>query len=144
MPLPLESENVSVQNGRWGEDMACNFLRAKGYQIIERNVFPCPNDQRLEIDIIAYEIAKDEIVFVEVKQHRTHSPYESRLRSINRRKLKNLRLACNAYRRANHIEKGYRFDVVEIYGEPSSDRPEIDHLEDVRLFVTQPKFVKWS
>ena len=138
-----ENPTLGGRNGRWGEDRACDYLRACGYEIFERNVNPCVRDGRLEIDIVAYERASDTLVFVEVKQHKSHSPFQSRLRSVDKRKLRNLRLACNAWRRTNGWRTGYRFDVIEIYGEPGGVRPVIDHIEDVALFTPKNQFINW-
>ena len=138
-----ENGTVATRHGRWGEDRACDFLRAKGYEIFERNSTPYARDERLEIDIVAYERKTDTLVFVEVKQHKIRSPYAMRLQSVNQRKLNALRPACNAWRRANHWQSGYRFDVIEIYGEPGKGLPEIDHIEEVAMFNDRKKFINW-
>jgi putative endonuclease len=49
--------------GQIGEDLAENYLRANSYEIIGRNF----RIGHLEIDIIAKDQQKDEIVFFEVK-----------------------------------------------------------------------------
>ena len=93
-----EADNISVRHGEWGEDVATEFLRRAGYEIIERNSRPVKRDQRLDIDIVAYDLRNNSVVFVEVKQHAKHSPFEKRLRSVDRRKKNNLLRACNAWR----------------------------------------------
>jgi len=143
MPRLRENGNLGVRHGRWGEDIACEFLRAKGYEIFERNVTPCDRDGRLEIDIVAYDRVNDTVVFVEVKQHGDHSPFERRLRSVDRRKLRNLLIVCNAWRRKNHWETGYRFDVVEVFGAPETRCTGIDHIENVRLFGRNGEYINW-
>ena len=141
----LRSEsNQGVLPGAWGEDVAAEYLRRGGFEIIERNTQPVRDDQRLEIDIVAWERKTDTIVFVEVKQHATLSPYARRLRSVDRRKRENLRRACNAWRRTNRWHGAYRFDVIEIYGTPEGGRPVIDHIERVELFARRGRFVKWA
>ena len=141
----LRSEsNLGVLHGAWGEDVAAEYLRRGGFEIIERNTQPVRDDQRLEIDIVAWERKTDTIVFVEVKQHATLSPYARRLRSVDRRKRENLRRACNAWRRTNRRHGAYRFDVIEIYGTPDGGRPVIDHIERVELFARRGRFVKWA
>ena len=140
--LPRETDNVGVLHGLWGEAMAVDYLRRHGYEIVERNSRPVMEDERLEIDIIAWDRRKDEMVFVEVKQHAKPSPYARRLQSVNRRKRQNLRRACNAWRRVNKWHGNFRFDVIEIYGTPG-DRPEIDHVPHVELFAKRGRFVKW-
>ena len=143
MPRLRDNGNLGVSHGLWGEWIACEFLRAKGYEIFERNVTPYDRDRRLEIDIVAYERASDTLVFVEVKQHKEHSPFGTRLRSVDKRKLRNLRIAFNAWRRANHWEEGCRFDVLEVYGTPETGVRAVDHIEGVRLFNENCKHIDW-
>jgi len=134
--------NVGVEHGAWGEDVAVERLRLEGLQIVDRNVRPC-RDQRLEIDVIAYDHASNAMVFVEVKQHAKHAEGERRIRSVDREKLRRLRRACNAWRRYNRWQGNYRFDVVEVFGTPGS-RPEIDHVRQVNLFTPPLRFVRWD
>lgn len=138
-------ENPSVARGRWGEDIAAEWLRTRGYTIVERNVRPSRLDARLEIDIVAYERAHDTMVFVEVKQHARRTEYDTLLRSVNARKRNLMRRACRAWLRANKWGGAYRFDVIEVYGEPETRRRvEIDHVERVRLFSQPSGFVNWN
>lgn len=139
-----EIPNVGVEHGRWGEDVAADFLRRRGYIIVERNVRPCKADERLEIDIVAYSREADAIVFVEVKQHAEHSDFESRLRSIDRRKRMLMRRVCRSWLMVHKWAGAYRFDVIEVFGTPDSkESPEIDHIERVDIFVGRGKFVNW-
>lgn len=139
-----EAVNVGVAHGAWGEDVAAEYLRRGGFEIVERNTRPVERDSRLEIDLVAWDRKADTMVFVEVKQHATLSPYARRLRSVDRRKRENLRRACNAWRRTNKWHGAYRFDVIEIYGTPEGGRPVIDHIEHVELFARRGRFVKWN
>lgn len=142
---PLAGANPSVARGMWGEDIAAEWLRTRGYAIVERNVRPSRRDARLEIDIVAYERAHDTIVFVEVKQHARRTEYDRLLRSVNARKRNLMRRACRAWLRTNKWGGAYRFDVIEVYGEPDSRRRvEIDHVERVRLFSQPSGFVNWN
>ena len=67
MPQRHKAPNVGVEHGAWGEDVAVEYLRIHGYEIVDRNVHPCRRDQRLEIDVIAYDRMFDVMAFVEVK-----------------------------------------------------------------------------
>lgn len=129
--------------GEWGEDVATEFLRRGGYQIVDRNARPVEADARYEIDIVAYDHLYDTMVFFEVKQHATRSPYQRRLRNINKRKRQALRRACNAWRRANKWKGDFRFDVIEVYGVPGC-KAEIDHIPHVELFAHKGRFVHWE
>ena len=139
-----ESTIVAKRNGAWGEEVAAVYLKSHGFEIIDRNSRPHVKDARLEIDIVAWERSTDTMVFVEVKQHRQVSQYARRLRSIDRQKKQNLRKVCNCWRRVNGWEGAFRFDVVEVYGEPDAGRPLVDHIENVELFPRRGRFVKWS
>lgn len=141
--MPPEAVNLGVRHGAWGETCAVEYLRLKGYEILDRNVHPVARDRRLEIDIVAYELASDTLVFVEVKQHAAVSPFQRRLRAIDRRKRLNLKRAFNAWRLVNRWEGGYRFDVIEIYGTPGRVRPVVDHIEGVDLLAPREKQVHW-
>ena len=88
--LRSRSENIGVAHGQWGEDVAVETLRLKGYIIVDRNSRPCPWNRRLEIDIVAYDKSADAMVFIEVKQHATHVALERRIRSVDKKKLANL------------------------------------------------------
>ena len=137
--------NESAAHGAWGEQIAARWLRQKGLTVLERNVRPYVRDQRLEIDIVSYEPSTKTVVFVEVKQHKAYSTYQSRLRSIDERKCRLLRRACNAWLRRRHWHGAYRFDVIEVYGSPEAhDLPRVDHIERVRLFTPRGFFVDWS
>lgn len=135
--------NVGVRHGAWGEDVAADYLRRAGFEIVERNPHPVAEDARLEIDIVAWERESDTMVFVEVKQHSHFSPYARRLQSVTRRKMENLYRACQAWRRMNRWRGGYRLDVIEVYGVPEGGRPILDHVENVALFAKRGRFVRW-
>ena len=139
-----DAANVGVRNGAWGEAGAAEHLRRDGYQIVDRNSCPVDRDRRLEIDLVAWDPKSDAMVFVEVKQHASLSPYRRRLSRVDRRKMANLRRACNAWRRVNRWRGSFRFDVIEIYGTPEGGRPVVDHIEKVNLFADPKRFVKWN
>ncbi len=145
MPRRREGCNVGVAHGTWGEEVAVEFLRVHGYEIVDRNSRPCSRDRRLEIDVVAYDRMFDVMAFVEVKQHKDRSPYATRIQSVDHRKMQLLRRACRCWLAREKWRGGYRFDVIEVYGEPNSrNRAEIDHIPGVRLFERPGRFVDWS
>jgi putative endonuclease len=107
--------------GANAEEMACAYLKKKGYKILERNYFY----DRAEVDIIAM---KDEVlVGVEVKARSTDyfgDPQEF----ITRKKIKLLVKAMDEYVQRLEIDKEVRFDIVAIV--KSQSGYEIEHLED--------------
>jgi len=144
MRRPPEGANLSVAHGVWGETVATEHLRRHGYEIVDRNPHPVETDERLELDIVAWERKSDTMVFVEVKQHAALSPYARRLQSVDRRKKRNLLRACNAWRRINKWHGAFRLDVIEVYGIPEGGRPVIDHIRNVELFARRDRFVDWN
>ncbi len=126
--------------GVWGERMAEAALRRKGWKVLGRNVRPCLQDQRCEIDLI-FRSAEASVVFVEVKTHSCRSEYDSRLKSINARKKQALLRACAAWLKRERWKGNFRFDVVEVWGsKDSGEAPEIDHIENVPLFGANWRF----
>jgi putative endonuclease len=132
--------NQSVERGKWGEEMAVRHLHSKGWRILERNSRPCQRDRRCELDIIAFDHNENKIVFVEVKTHMSHQNRASRLWGINANKKKNLLRAGANWIMRRHWHGNYRFDVIEVYGKSESNSPEIDHIENVKLFPPNWRF----
>ena len=120
--------------GAWGEERAACFLKGAGYAIIGRNVRP---NRRDEIDIIARK--DDFLVFVEVKTRRRED-YGRPLRAVDRDKRHALIRAAAAYlRKAGYPDLFYRFDVVEVLGQPEEGEPLIRHVEEA--FHFEKRFV---
>lgn len=95
--------------GKVGEDIAVEYLRKKGYIIIERN-FNCKQG---EIDIIAKD--NNEIVFVEVKT-RTNETYGKPKEAVDKTKKKHIYKSAEYYIYQKHVEnRPVRIDVIEVY-----------------------------
>ena len=95
--------------GKVGEQIATEFLKHIGYEIIERNF----HAKQGEIDIIAKE--KEEYVFVEVKT-RTNKQYGEPIDAIDKRKVEHMKKTIGYYLYLNHIEdKFIRIDVIEVH-----------------------------
>lgn len=104
MPKEMKRRNTGIL----GEKLAGNFLKDKGYRIIETN-FRCPEG---EIDIVAEH--KDYLVFVEVRTKKSLS-FGTPEESITPAKRERLR-ATAAYYRQTHddLPPLWRIDVVAI------------------------------
>ena len=138
---PAGSPPTKAEQGRWGEDTAAAFLEAKGWKIVGRNVRPCPEDQRCEIDLIAQSCDGGTVVFVEVKTHAQRTEWHNRLSGVDRRKRKNLLRACANWITRNRWHGGFRFDVIEVWGSRENKTPpELDHVENVPLFGPNWRF----
>lgn len=137
--------NIGVDHGNWGESVAVSYLRKIKYEILERNARPVSSDKRLELDIVAVDKVSRTLVFVEVKQHKSRGIVSiSRLKSVDRRKRKNIKAAANYWRLINKRLGGCRFDVIQIFGTPEVGIEDIIHTKDVRLFGEKDRHVNWS
>lgn len=97
--------------GRWGENIASQYLEQNNYKVIDRN-FLC---RQGEIDIIAKDISKKELVFIEVKT-RSNLKYGNPADSVNKTKQKHITQAIRYYIFKNNIKNiPIRIDVVEVY-----------------------------
>ena len=112
--------------GKWGEQIAYEFLVRQGYAIVERNW----RLNHLEVDIIAMK--GNRIVFVEVKTRATDDI--DPLLAIDKKKRSNLFKAANAYILSHDIIHDYQFDVIVVIGSPlSTVPPKIDFFPDAFL-----------
>ncbi len=95
--------------GRVGEVVACQYLRKKGYRIVEQN-FRCKLG---EVDIIAKD--GDVYVFTEVKTRR-NKKYGRPIEAINAYKLRNIIQTVQVYVKKKHLYSyDLRIDVIEVF-----------------------------
>lgn len=109
--------------GSRGEDIATQWLRDKGYYIVERNW----RVGHYEIDIIAEHY--DTIHFVEVKT-RSKGGWQSPYDSIDEQKIRSLRRGAMAYCSLHRIRHNIQFDLIAITTE-QNDGIEIDYVENI-------------
>ena len=111
------------QFGHAGEMWAEQFLRAKGYRILERNL----RTSLGELDLVAEDAGV--LVFVEVKARAT-AAFGGALLAVDRRKqAKLVRLAAQYLAQRHLSDKPCRFDVVLVQGQPSA-QGQIEHLQN--------------
>lgn len=107
--------------GKFGEELAIDFLQQNGYAILETNW----TFQKAEIDII---VQKENILaVVEVK---TRSSIEFGLPQdfVKPKKIQLLVKAVNEYVISNDLDVEIRFDIVAIYKQ--DNKYKIEHIED--------------
>ncbi len=107
--------------GDKGEKIALEFLKGKGYEILETNW----HYHHKEIDIIA--LKNRELIIVEVKTRSTDffgAPYEF----VDIKKQQFLIEAANGYLVEKNIDLPVRFDVISII--LNNEKQEIHHVED--------------
>jgi len=108
---------ITSETGQAGEQVAADYLRKNGYDILEMN-YQNNSGRRLgEIDIIAKDKKADELVFVEVKT-RDYQKYGATLpeENITRDKLKKLSRIASAYLNQKDLrDASYRFDAISVW-----------------------------
>lgn len=117
---------MAVHNelGKQGEELAADYLRKEGYEILETNwVF-----QKAEVDIIA--IKDETLAVVEVK---TRSSIEFGLPQefVKSKKIQLLVKAINEYVIVKNLDVDVRFDIISIH--KNGKNFTINHLIDAFL-----------
>lgn len=110
--------------GKFGEDIAVRYLQSKNYRILDRNI----HFREGEIDILA-SCARG-LVFVEVKC-RTSTTFGAPEESVNRIKLKRLRVAAFRYLSLHHVASAWRIDLLAIEVNRARKTARIRHLENI-------------
>ena len=92
--------------GSEGERAACDYLKGKGWTIVDTNV----RRGRGEIDVIAQR--RGLTAFIEVKR-RSSLRYGQPAEAVNREKQRRIATAASLYMQETGVER-VRFDVIEI------------------------------
>ena len=113
-------KNNNKVTGEIGEQLACDFLLNKGFEILERNF----RQQKTEVDIIAKH--QNCLVIVEVKTRRSNLVNPEN--AVSKAKQKTLVEAALLYQESNELTCEIRFDIIAII--KSKTETEILHFED--------------
>lgn len=107
--------NMSKLSGNYGEDLACEYLKKQGFQVIERNYLIRGG----EIDIVAKD--GEYLVFVEVKTRWSHE-YGLPSEAITPWKIKSLLKTAQFYiLKIGWGDGPYRLDFVSVdFADPDS------------------------
>ncbi|SHI71960.1 putative endonuclease [Dethiosulfatibacter aminovorans DSM 17477] len=106
--------------GSWGEAEVVDYLKKKGYLIVEKNY----RTRYSEIDIIAK--TGNTICFIEVKSRKT-SKYGLPREAVNRKKQNQIIKGAMTYIKYRKLTTfSYRFDVVEVF----LNDGRINHIEN--------------
>jgi putative endonuclease len=111
------------QSGRRAEELAAEFLRAQGFEIVQRNYL-----RRLgELDVIARRA--DLLVIAEVRT-RSSAAFGGAAASVDRRKQQRITRAATALlqQRAELARLAVRFDVV-VVSDPLAAAPRIEWIQ---------------
>jgi putative endonuclease len=107
--------------GRWGEQIAREYLVAKGYALYQQDT----REGHFEIDIVAFKESR--IIFVEVKT-RSDSSYDP-LDAITPQKIGRMCSAANRFVRSHNIPHEVQFDIITVvlHADGSYD---LNHIPD--------------
>ena len=111
--------------GPWGEALAAEFLRGRGYRIVAANY----KSRFGEIDLIAEK--EDYLVFAEVKLRKS-AHFGAAREFVDRRKQERLRETASMWLEEHETALQPRFDVIEIYAPEGMQTryPHIRQIED--------------
>ncbi|MCL6096679.1 MAG: YraN family protein [Patescibacteria group bacterium] len=119
---------ISNPTAKLGEEIATNYLKNKGYKIIERNF----RKGYGEIDIIA--IKDNILIFVEVKT-RTTALFGGALESIAYHKIKSLIKTAQFYKILHpKLPEAMRIDAILIDLSSNNQVSNIEHIENISGF----------
>lgn len=111
--------------GAWGEAIAAEFLRKKGYQLVATNY----KSRFGEIDLIVQN--RKYLVFVEVKLRKSDR-FAAAAEFVDARKQGRLVMTAQMYLSDHPTLLQPRFDVIEVYAPLGIDtkKPKVNHMED--------------
>ena len=107
--------------GNKGEEIACEYLKREGYQIIDRNW----HNGHLELDIVA--LNGDELVVVEVKS-RNGLSFEFPSDALPAKKIRGIVDATDAYLIEHELKYETRFDLITIIF--NMDKFTLEHFKE--------------
>ena len=114
----------SYSLGLQGEEIAADYLRKQGYQIIEQRW----KDHHMEIDIIAFDPSTAELVSIEVKTRSTDI-WGNPENAVDPKKILRSVYATDFYIKLYNITYPERFDIFAIVI-PSKGEPKVTHIKD--------------
>ena len=110
--------------GILGEKLAQNFLKKRGYRILETN-YRCPQG---EIDIVARQ--KDTLAFIEVRT-KTSLEFGSPEESITKAKKERMKATAAHYRQTHdNLPQSWRIDVVAVELNQKGEISRIELIEN--------------
>lgn len=126
--LAPDERPAHQRTGSRGEVAAYFHLRKLGYVVVARNFRTpgCPG----EIDLIAWD--HDVLCFVEVKTRTSHE-VKTAESAVDRHKRREIAQVARAYLRRLPPECQWRFDIVSVYYDGCSPRPQIEVFANASL-----------
>jgi putative endonuclease len=110
-----------IKTGNEGEQLAADFLIAKGFEIVRRNY----RYKHSEIDLIVKK--GNWLIFVEVKTRTSHAfGYPEQF--VDRNKVKTILYGALNYMHEINWQGNVRYDIVAV--SIRNGKPELHHIED--------------
>ena len=117
--MPAQKQSL----GRWGEEVAAQYLMSLGYEILERNV----RTEYGELDLVTRQGAQ--LIFVEVKA-RSSADFGEPEEAVTPAKQQHLLDAAESYLQAHpEFEGDWHVDVIAVR-RLKGRNPEIVHFEN--------------
>lgn len=114
--------------GQWGEEVAAQYLREKGYRVLANDW----KSKHRDIDLVCADGGT--VVFVEVKTRSNSNDLSTPEDAIDADKMHNLRAAFYHYLHLHRwLDHPFRFDIVTVIGHLGDKEPAIKHWVDVGL-----------
>lgn len=125
----MKTKTEKQRIGKIGEDLACAYLKQKGYKILERN----HRQTWGELDIICKK--ENLMVFIEVKTTTAYAQgneFEIKPEDqMSNSKIKILERTILSYLNFNKINLDWQLDLVAIELNQKSELLELRHLEQI-------------
>src|SRR5688572_16916868 len=122
--MKLDNRTEKRRLGDIGENIACDFLKKRGVEIVERNYLR----KWGEIDIVGKKVAI--IHFVEVKSVTWETNYRPE-ENMHPWKLKRLYRAIQTYLLENRIDSDWQLDLVTVRINESTRKARVEVLENI-------------
>ena len=126
--LAPDGRPAHQRTGTRGEEAAYFHLRKLGYVVVARNFRSsrCP----AEVDLIAWD--HDVLCFVEVKTRTSHD-VKTAESAVDRHKRREIAQVAREYLRRLPPQCQWRFDIVSVYYDGCSPRPQIEVFANASL-----------
>jgi len=135
--LPADHRPRHLRVGMRGEEDAYFYLRQRGYKMVARN-FRTPRC-RGEIDLIGWD--EDVLCFIEVKT-RTSREVKPAEAAVDRHKRREIAAVAREYLRRLPPSCQWRFDIVSVYYDGFTARPQFEVFRNASLAAYNTKFAR--
>ena len=114
------------QKGYYGEKLAVEYIKERGYQLVRQNYYTRSG----EIDIIAWDNKRKELVFIEVKC-RTNYSFGYPEEAVDDYKLERMFKCAEDYLRETGYRGVYRFDCLAVKLDKANNLDEVKYYENI-------------